>query len=198
MFDTSSWLTPQSIINFLKTNADVKKIGMNLINSEEGKSFIENDLGFDYADFKGNLTNLFLNTKKSQNGIKKQQEVEESQKLKIYRELANSLIKDDGLPIYGAVIMSSGFVGIEKSKVVDFLKQKGYSASEERIENYYKKNEDFLKSLMKKHGKIIPNWNDAIESSDLELEDNKNKEKLNPLPETNLEEDLGKYNMEKN
>ena len=65
MFDTSSWLTPQSIINFLKTNADVKKIGMNLINSEEGKSFIENDLGFDYADFKGNLTNLFLNTKKS-------------------------------------------------------------------------------------------------------------------------------------
>ena len=94
--------------------------------------------------------------------------------------------------------MSSGFVGIEKSKVVDFLKQKGYSASEERIENYYKKNEDFLKSLMKKHGKIIPNWNDAIESSDLELEDNKNKEKLNPLPETNLEEDLGKYNMEKN
>lgn len=192
MFDASSWLTPQSIINFLKNNADVKKIGMNLINSEEGKSFIENDLGFDYANFKENLTNLFLNTKKSQNGIKKQHEVEESQKIKIYRDLANSLIKDDGLPVYGAVIMSAGFVGIDKSKVVQFLKQKGYSASEERIENYYSKNEDFLKSLMKKRGKIIPNWNDSIESSDLELEDNKNEEKLNPLPETNLEEDLGK------
>ena len=162
------------------------------MNSEEGKGFIVETLGYDYEDFKNNLTNLFLSTKKSENGIKKQQEIEEGQKIKVYKELANTLIKEDGLPIYGAVIMSAGFVGIDKSKVVEFLRQKGYSASEERIENYYKKNEDFLKGLMKKHGKIIPNWNDAIESSDLELEESKKDEMLSPLPDTDLEEDLGK------
>jgi hypothetical protein len=56
--------------------------------------------------------------------------------------------------------MSAGFVGIDKQKVVDFLKQKGYSASIERIENYYSKNENFLKGLMKKHNHIVPGWND--------------------------------------
>ena len=68
-------LTPQYIINFLKNNADIKKIGLNLINSEEGKKFIEQDLGYDYQDFKQNLTNIFINTKKSNVGMKKQQEV---------------------------------------------------------------------------------------------------------------------------
>ncbi len=188
----SNFLTPQTISNFLKNNADLSKIGMNFINSQEGKAFIVETLGYDYDSFKETLITAFASIKKSDFGLKKQHEAEEGQKIKIYRELANSLIKDDGLPIYGAVIMSAGFTGIDKSKVVEFLRQKGYSASEERIENYYKKNEDFLKSLMKKHGKIIPNWNDSIESSDLELEENKKEEKLSPIPETNLEEDLGK------
>jgi len=188
----SNFLTPQNIVNFLKNNADLNKIGMNFLNSEEGKQFIVETLGYDYNSFKETLFTAFASIKKSDYGLKKQQEIEESQKIKVYRDLANSLIKDDGLPIYGAVIMSAGFTGIEKSKVVEFLKQKGYSASEERIEKYYKKNEDFLKSLMKKKGKIIPNWNDSIESSDLELEESKKEEKLSPIPESSLEEDLGK------
>ena len=188
----SNFLTPQTIVNFLKNNADLNKIGMNFLNSEEGKQFIVETLGYDYNSFKETLFTAFASIKKSDYGIKKQQEIEESQKIKVYRELANSLIKEDGLPIYGAVIMSAGFTGIDKSKVVEFLKQKGYSASEERIEKYYKKNEDFLKGLMKKKGKIIPNWNDSIESSDLELEENKKEEKLSPIPESSLEEDLGK------
>lgn len=188
----SNFLTPQTIANFLRNNADLSKIGMNFLNSEEGRQFIVETLGYDYNSFKETLFTAFASIKKSDYGIKKQQEAEEGQKIKIYRELANSLIKDDGLPIYGAVIMSAGFTGIDKSKVVEFLKQKGYSASEERIENYYKKNEDFLKGLMKKKGKIIPNWNDSIESSDLELEENKKEEKLSPIPESSLEEDLGK------
>lgn len=193
MFENlSNFLTPQFIVNFLKNNVDAQKIGLNFLNSEEGKNFIVNTLGYNYEDFKSNLTNLFLNTKKSENGIKKQQEAEEGQKIKIYRELANTLIKEDGLPIYGAVIMSAGFTGIEKTKVVEFLRQKGYSASEERIEKYYNKNEEFLKGIMKKHGKIIPGWNSSIESSDLELEESKKEEKLSPIPETSLEEDLGK------
>lgn len=188
----SNFLTPQTIVNFLKNNADLNKIGMNFLNSEEGKQFIVETLGYDYNSFKETLFTAFASIKKSDYGIKKQQEIEESQKIKVYRDLANSLIREDGLPIYGAVIMSAGFTGIDKSKVVEFLKQKGYSASEERIENYYKKNEDFLKGLMKKKGKIIPNWNDSIESSDLELEENKKEEKLSPIPESSLEEDLGK------
>lgn len=188
----SNFLTPQTIVNFLKNNTDLNKIGMNFLNSEEGKQFIVETLGYDYDSFKETLFTAFASIKKSDYGIKKQHEAEEGQKIKIYRELANTLIKDDGLPIYGAVIMSAGFTGIEKTKVVEFLRQKGYSASEERIENYYNKNEDFLKGLMKKHGKIIPGWNDSIESSDLELEENKKEEKLSPIPETSLEEDLGK------
>jgi len=188
----SNFLTPQTIVNFLKNNADLNKIGMNFINSEEGKSFIVETLGYDYDSFKETMFTALSSIKKSDFGIKKQQEAEEGQKIKVYRDLANSLIKDDGLPIYGAVIMSAGFVGIDKNKVVEFLRQKGYSASEERIENYYKKNEDFLKGLMKKHGKIVPGWNDSIESSDLELEESKKEEKLSPIPESSLEEDLGK------
>lgn len=156
MFNVDSWLTPQSIINFLKTNADVKKIGLNLINSEEGKSFIENDLGYNYEDFKNNLTNLFLSTKKSENGIKKQQEVEESKKLENYRNLAGNLIKKHGLSLHSAIILAAGFVGIEKQKVSDFLKQKGYSASVDFVDKYYNKNENFLRSLMKKDGVIVP------------------------------------------
>lgn len=188
----SNFLTPQTIVNFLKNNADLNKIGMNFINSEEGKSFIVETLGYDYDSFKETMFTALSSIKKSDFGIKKQQEAEEGQKIKVYRDLANSLIKEDGLPIYGAVIMSAGFVGIDKNKVVEFLRQKGYSASEERIENYYKKNEDFLKGLMKKHGKIVPGWNDSIESSDLELEESKKEEKLSPIPESSLEEDLGK------
>lgn len=188
----SNFLTPQTIANFLRNNADLSKIGMNFLNSEEGKSFIVETLGYDYNSFKETMITALASIKKSDFGIKKQHEAEEGQKIKIYRELANTLIKEDGLPIYGAVIMSAGFVGIDKNKVVEFLKQKGYSASEERIENYYKKNEEFLKSLMKKHGKVVPGWNDEIESSDLELEENKKEEKLSPIPDTNLEEDLGK------
>lgn len=187
----SNLLTPNNIVNFLKNTADIKKIGLNFLNSEQGKSFITQTLGYDYTSFKDTLFNSFMSIKKSDYGIKKQQQLEQNNKIEIYRELANNLIKEDGLPIYGAVIMSAGFVGIEKQKVVDFLRQKGYSASIQRIEDYYLKNQGFLKGLLKKKGKIIPGWNDTIESSDLELEENK-KQNLNPIPDTSLEQDLGK------
>ena len=36
----SNFLTPQTIVNFLKNNTDLNKIGMNFLNSEEGKHFI--------------------------------------------------------------------------------------------------------------------------------------------------------------
>lgn len=48
----------------------------------------------------------------------------------------------------------------------------------------------FLKSLLKKKGKVIPGWNDAIESSDLEIQEIKD-EKLVEMPETKIEEELG-------
>lgn len=193
----SNFLTPNTIANFLKNNTDLKKIGINFINSEQGKKFIVETLGYDYNSFKEVLFTAFASIKKSDYGIKKQQEIQYSKKIEIYKNLANQLIKEDGLPIYGAVIMSAGFVGIDKQKVVDFLKQKGYSASIERIENYYSKNENFLKGLMKKHNHIVPGWNDQIQSSDLELDKNIKKQNLSPIPETNLEQDLGKQSLNK-
>lgn len=196
MFDIQQMLTPSFIINFLKNSADLKKIGMNLINSEEAKAFIENDLGFDYNSLKENLTIALASTKKSLAGEKKKQEMEESQKLEAYRNIANSLIKDDGLSVYSAIILAAGFVGIDTKKVVEFLNSKGYSATKERVLHYYNNNEGFLKSLFKKHGKIVPGWNDSIDSSDLELEEipktnNKNeKEKLVEVPDEILEEQI--------
>lgn len=190
--DFNSWLTPQSIINFLKNNSDFKKIGMNVLNSEEGKSFIQNDLGYNYEDFKGNLTNLFLNTKKSQNGLKKQQEVQEGKKLQNYKQLANSLVQKHGLSLHSAIILAAGFVGIDKKKVSDFLKNKGYSASVQFVEKYYNKNEDFLKSILKSDGVIVKGWNDAIQSSDLEIEASKKDQRLIQVPDDDLKNEFKK------
>ena len=187
-------LTPQYIVNFLKNNADIKKMGLNLINSEEGKKFIEQDLGYDYQDFKQNLTNIFINTKKSNSGMKKQQEVEDSKKLENYKNLANKLIKDHGLSLHSGIILAAGFVGIDKQKVREFLKQKGYSASKEFVSNYYSKNENFLKSLMKSDGVIVPGWNDQIEANDLEIEitTDKGQKDLVQVPDDDLQEEFKK------
>ena len=186
-------LTPNYIVNFLKQNADIKKIALNLINSEQGKAFIQNDLGYDYNDLKNNLTNLFLNTKKSDKGIKKQQEIENSKKIENYKILANKLIKQHGLSLHSSIILAAGFIGIPKQKVSEFLRNKGYSASSEFVQNYYKKNEGFLKSIMKSDGVIIPNWNDDIEANDLELETSKEKTKeLIQVPEDDLQEQFKK------
>ena len=140
-----NFLTPQYIINFLKTNTDIKKIGLNLIDSQEGKKFIEEELGYEYNDFKSKLIDVFTSSKKSNVGIKKQQEVEDSKKLENYKQLANNLIQKHGLSLHSSIILAAGFVGIDKGKVSDFLKQKGYSASKEFVGKYYSKNETFLK-----------------------------------------------------
>lgn len=79
----------------------------------------------------------------------KAQEEEESKKLENYKNLAGKLINSHGLSLHSAIILAAGFVGIEKQKVSDFLRQKGYSASTEFVSKYYKKNESFLKSIMK-------------------------------------------------
>lgn len=185
-------LTPQNIIGFIKNNADIKKIAMNFINSQEAKHFIENDLGKDYEDLKNNIISAFTSSKNSESGLKKQQMIEESKKLELYKECANKLIKDHGLSFHSSVILAGGFVGIDQNKIVDFLNLKGYSASKEFIERYYKNNENFLKKLMKNDGCIIPGWNDDITSSDLELDkDVKNKEMI-PVPDELLEDDLKK------
>lgn len=187
-----NFLNPQSIVNLLRNNADFKKIAINFFNSEDAKQFITNDLGLDYQSLKENLILAYTNTKKSNVGLKRQQELEQSQKLQIYKELANTLITDDGLSIYSAIILAAGFVGIEQNKVVEYLKSKGYTATKQKIENYYKNNEGFLKSLFKKKNKIIPGWNDAIESSDLEIfKNDENNEKLTEIPDIPIEQELG-------
>lgn len=118
-----------------------------------------------------------MNTKKSNFGIKRQEEIEQGQKLQVYKELANTLIKEDGLSVYSAIVLAAGFAGIDQNKVVEFLKAKGYSATKQKIEHYYNTNEGFLKSILKRKGKVIPGWNDAIESGDLDLE-SENKKNL--------------------
>lgn len=192
--DFSSFMSPQMIVNFIKNNADFKKLATNFFNSQECKEFITNDLGYDYESLKGNLLAALASTKKSENGIKKQRDLEDSKKLENYKTLANNLIQKHGLSLHSAIILAAGFVGIEKQKVSDFLKQKGYSASVDFVEKYYNKNEDFLKSLMKKDGVIVPGWNDQIESSDLEIEASKDKkeEKLVQVPDDDLEEEFKK------
>lgn len=193
--DFSSMLSPQMIVNFIKNSADIKKLANNLFSSQECKDFIVNDLGYDYESLKSNLFTALASTKRSEPGIKKQRDVEESKKLENYRSLANNLIKKHGLSLHSAIILASGFVGIEKFKVSEFLKQKGYSASEGFVEKYYNKNENFLKSIMKKDGVIVPGWNDEIESSDLEIEsshENKKEEKLVQVPDDDLEEEFKK------
>lgn len=186
------YLSPKNILNFIKSNTDYKKLAMNLINSEQAKQFTINDLGLDYDDLKQNLLMVFATTKKSEIGQKRQQTIEQSQKLQIYKQLANSLVKDDGLSVYSAIILSAGFVGIDKNKVVEFLNNKGYNSSIQKIQHYYKTNEGFLKSLLKRKGKLIPGWNDDIESEDLDLSVNEQKkEKLIEVPNNSVEEDLG-------
>lgn len=186
------YLNPKTIISFVKNNTDYNKLALNLINSEQAKEFITMQLGLDYKDFKDNLAMVFATTKKSDIGQRRQQSLEQGQKLQIYKQLANSLIKDDGLSIYSAIILSAGFVGIDQNRVVEFLNNKGYSATKQRIENYYKTNEGFLKSLMKRKGKIIPGWNDIIQSRDLDLNTDENKtESLIEMPTTPVEEQLG-------
>ncbi|MBO5853208.1 MAG: hypothetical protein J6Q61_00555 [Bacteroidales bacterium] len=56
-----------------------------------------------------------------------------------------------------------------------------------KIENYYKTNEGFLKSILKKRGKIIPGWNDTITSNDLEIETSNDSESLVEIPEISVE-----------
>lgn len=187
-------LTPQNIINFIKSNADIKKIALNFINSEEAKSFIENDLGKDYEELKANLFGAFSATKNSNAGLKKAQQIEETKKLEMYKELANRLIQKHGLSFHSSVILAGGFVGIEQSKVVEFLNNKGFSASKDFVEHYYKTNEKFLKNLMKNDGVIIPGWNDTIVSSDLELDTNVQNKELVQVPDENLEDE---YNVKK-
>lgn len=183
-------LSPNNIINFLKNTADYKKICLNLINSEEFKKFVEFELGLKYDSFKENLSIAYLNTEKSESGLKQQKQLEESQKLIIYKDLAKQLIEENGLSVYSAIILSAGFVGIDQTKVVSFLKSKGYNASKQRIENYYKTNEGFLKQCLKQKGKIIPGWNDELESQDLEIEITE-ENKLLDLPDNSVEEELG-------
>jgi uncharacterized protein (UPF0333 family) len=98
--------------------------------------------------------------------------------------------------VYSAIVLAAGFTGIDQNKVVEFLNAKGYSATKQRIEHYYKMNEGFLKTIFKKHGKVIPGWNDAIECVDLELEENKNKTALIEIPDSSVEEELGLNNEE--
>jgi hypothetical protein len=185
-------LTPENIIGFIKNNADIKKLAMNFINSQECKSFVENDLGKNYEDLKNNIIGAFTSSKNSESGLKKQQMLEENKKLELYKECANKLIQKHGLAFHSSVILAGGFVGIDQNKIVDFLNSKGYSATKEFIERYYKNNENFLKKLMKNDGVIIPGWNDDITSSDLELDkDVKNKEMI-PVPDEILEDDLKK------
>jgi len=186
------FLTPQYIVTFLKNNADIKKIGLNFINSQEGKDFIESTLGYDFEDLKTNITEALGKTKKSNSGLKKQQEMEDGKKLEQYKSLANSLIKNHGLSLHSSIILAAGFVGIDKQKVSDFLKQKGYSASTDFVTKYYAKNESFLKSLMKSDGILVPGWNDGIESSDLELEITKNEKELVQVPDEDLKEEFKK------
>lgn len=186
------YLNPKMIFNLIKNNADYKKIAMNIINSEEAKDFVISELGLDYNDLKQNISLAVMNTKKSTIGIQRQQEIEHGQKLQIYKELANSLIKEDGLSVYSAIILAAGFAGIEQTKVVDFLKMKGYSATKQRIEHYYNTNEGFLKTLLKRKGKIITGWNDSIESADLDLDnDNGTNEKLVEMPDNSVKDELG-------
>jgi hypothetical protein len=89
------YLNPKTIISFIKNNTDYQKLALNILNSEEAKEFVVNDLGLNYDSLKNNLLLAFVNTEKSTVGIKKQQELEQSQKIQLYRELANTLIKED-------------------------------------------------------------------------------------------------------
>lgn len=183
-------LTPQNIVNFIRSNADIKKIGMNFINSQEAKNFIENDLGKNYDELKNNLFAAFASTKNSDAGLKKAQQLEESKKLEMYKEVANKLIQSHGLAFHSAVIMAGGFVGIDQYKVVEFLNNKGFSASKEFVEKYYKKNESFLKKLLKNDGVIIPGWNDQISSSDLELGSSPKNKEMIQVPDEDLSEEF--------
>lgn len=183
-------LTPQNIVGFIKNNADFNKMFQNFINSQEAKSFIENDLGKNYEELKSNLFTAFNSTKNSDAGIKKAQQLEEGKKLEMYKELANKLIQDHGLSFHSSVILAGGFVGIKQNKVVEFLKSKGYSATKEFVENYYKNNEGFLKRLLKKDNVVIPGWNDEISSSDLELDSSPKQEELVPVPDEKLDEEF--------
>lgn len=70
--------------------------------------------------------------------------------------MATKLINVNGLSVYSAIILSAGFIGIDVNKVVQFLNQKGYNATKQKIQNYYKNNEGFLKSILKNNGTIIP------------------------------------------
>lgn len=184
-------LTPQNIIGFIKSNTDFNKLALNFINSQEAKSFIENDLGKNYEELKTNLFAAFTSTSNSDAGIKKAQQLEEGKKLEMYKELANKLITTHGLSFHSSVILAGGFVGIDQYKVVEFLKSKGYSATKEFVNNYYKNNEGFLKKLLKKDGVIIKNWNDEISSSDLELGSSPDKkEELVPVPDEKLDDEF--------
>ena len=190
----NNMLTPQNIINFVRSSADIKKIAMNFINSQEAKSFIENDLGKNYEELKTNLFTAFTSTSNSDAGLKKAQQLEESKKLEMYKELANKLIQSHGLSFHSAVILAGGFVGIDQHKVVEFLNGKGYSASKEFVANYYKNNEGFLKKLLKKDGIIIKNWNDEITSSDLELSSSSKNTEMVPVPDEKLDEEFNTQN----
>lgn len=186
----ANMLSPQNIIGFIKSNTDFNKLAMNFINSQEAKQFIENDLGKNYEELKNNLFMAFSSTSNSDAGIKKAQQLEEGKKLEMYKELANKLIQTHGLSFHSSVILAGGFTGIDQYKVVEFLNSKGYSASKDFVEKYYKNNEGFLKKILKKDGVIIPGWNDEISSNDLELSSSPVNKEMVPVPDENLDEEF--------
>ena len=183
----NSFLTPQAIIQFIKSTADIRKIGLNLINSEQAKSFIQNELGKNYQQLKTNLLLAYNNTENSTAGLKKAQQLQYSKKLQLYKEVANRLIQKHGLSFHSAVILAGGFVGIQQNKVVQFLNSKGYTATTQFVQKYYNNNQNFLKKLMKKDNVIVPGWNDQIISSDLELGTDPKTEQLVPVPDQVLD-----------
>lgn len=194
MFDFSSYLQPRQIVGFFKNTTDVKKLIMNFINSEQAKNFVIQDLGYDYEDLKTNISMAVMNSKKSDYGLRKQQAEEQSKKLEIYKKLSGQLISENGFSYFAAVIMAAGFVGIDPRLVIQHLSEKGYTATKQRIENFYKTNLGFFKRVMKKRGVSIQGWNDSLDADELtpagvSVQTEKKTEKIE-IPDIKLEDEL--------
>lgn len=194
MFNLSNYLQPRQIIGFIKNNVDAKKMAMNFINSEQAKLYITQDLGFDYDDLKANISMAFLNSKKSDYGLKRQQQEEANRKLQLYKKLSGELISENGFSYFAAVIMAAGFVGIDQKLVIQHLSDKGYSATKQRIEHFYNTNQPFFKRVMKKRGISVEGWNDSLNADQLvpagvNVETEKTTEKIE-VPDIKIEDEL--------
>lgn len=194
MFNLSNYLQPRQIIGFIKNNVDAKKMAMNFINSEQAKLCITQDLGFDYDDLKANISMAFLNSKKSDYGLKRQQQEEANRKLQLYKKLSGELISENGFSYFAAVIMAAGFVGIDQKLVIQHLSDKGYSATKQRIEHFYNTNQPFFKRVMKKRGISVEGWNDSLNADQLvpagvNVETEKTTEKIE-VPDIKIEDEL--------